>query len=80
MSFLNHILQLLEILGLVKNPGLDLMGPAPVGDSVEVVGQWGVAEELGFFVLGVFGEWEGVVGGDAAEEDESCVAEVSAEL
>lgn len=80
MSFLNHILQLLEILGLVKNPGLDLVGPTPVGDSVEVVGQWGVAEELGFLVLGVFREWEGVVGGDAAEEDESCVAEVFAEL
>lgn len=63
-----------------ENPSLDLVGPAPVGNGVEVVGERGVAEEVGLFVLGVFGEGEGVVGGDAAAEEEGGVAEVFAEL
>lgn len=47
---------------------------------MEVVGEWGVAEELGFFVFGVFGEGEGVVGGGGGYEEEGGVAEVFAEL
>lgn len=60
--------------------GLDLVGPTPVGDGVEVVREWGVTEELGLFVLGVIGEREGVVSGGAAEDDEGGVAKVLAEL
>lgn len=53
VGFLHDLLQLLQVLRLVEDPGLDLVGPAPVGDGVEVLGQWGVAEDLGFLVLGV---------------------------
>lgn len=45
------------------------MGLGPVGDRVEVIGERGVAEELGLFVLSVGGEGEGVVGDGAGEED-----------
>lgn len=48
---------------------MDLVGARPVGDGVEVVGEGGVAEEVSFFVFGGGGEWEGVVGGGAGEED-----------
>lgn len=47
---------------------------------MEVVGQWSVAKELGFFVFGVFREGEGVVGGGAGAEEEEGVADVFAEL
>lgn len=80
MSLLDHILQLLEVLGLVEDPGLDLVRAAPVGDGVEVFGQRGVAEDLGLLVLGVLREGERVVGGRAAEEDQRGVAHVLAEL
>lgn len=56
------------------------MGPAPIGDGVEILGQGGVAEELGLLVLGVGGEGEGVVGGGGAAEDEHGVADVLADL
>lgn len=54
----------------MEDPGLDLVGPTPVGDGMEVFGQRGVAEDLGLLVLGVIGERKGVVGGGAAEEEE----------
>lgn len=60
--------------------GLDLVGPTPVGDCVEVVREWGVTEDLGLFVLGFVGEREGVVSGGAAEDEEGGVAEVFTEL
>lgn len=53
------------------------MGSAPIRDRVEVVRQWSIPEKLGFFVLGVFGEWEGVVGGGAAESEECGITKVS---
>lgn len=59
---------------------MDLVGPTPVGNGVEVIGQRGVTEELGLFVLGVFGEGEGVVRGDAAADEEGGVADVLTEL
>lgn len=80
MGLLDHVLQLLEVLGLVEDPGLDLVRAAPVRDGVEVFGQRGVAEDLGLLVLGILREREGVVGGRAAEEDQRSVAHVLAEL
>lgn len=80
MGLLDHILQLPDVLGLVEDPGLDLVGAAPVGDGVEVIGQRGVTKELGFLVLGILGEGEGVVGGCTAEKEKSSVAEVLSEL
>lgn len=80
MGILDNLFQLLKGLRLVENPGLDLVGPAPVGDCVELLGQRSIAENLGFFVLGVFREREGVVGGCSGEQDEGCVAQVLAEL
>lgn len=47
---------------------------------MEVLGERGVAEELGLLVLGVVREGEGVVGRGAAEEDEGGVAQVLADL
>lgn len=80
IGLLDHILQLLEVLWLVEHPGLDLVSAAPVGDSVEVFGQRGVAEDLGLLMLGVLREGEGVVGGSAAEDEQRRVAQVLAEL
>lgn len=56
------------------------MGPAPVGHGVEVFGQRGITEDLGLLVLGVFGEWEGIVCGGAAEYEESSVAQILADF
>lgn len=56
------------------------MGPAPIGDGVEILRQGGVAEELGLLVLGVLREREGVVGGGGATEEEHGVADVLADL
>lgn len=56
------------------------MRAAPVGYGVEFGRKGGVAEKLGFFVLGVIGEGEGVVGDGAAAEDEDGVSDVFAEL
>lgn len=56
------------------------MGPAPIGDRVEVFRQRSVPEELGFLVLGVLGKWEGVVGGGTAAEDEESVSDVLADF
>lgn len=56
------------------------MGTTPVGDCVEVIGQRSISEDLGFLVLGVFGERKGIVGGGAGEKNKCCVAKVLAEL
>lgn len=80
MGLFHNLLKLLQVLGLVENPGLDLVGPAPIRDRVKILGQRSVAEDLGFLVLGVFREWEGVVRGGAAEEEQSSIAEVLPEL
>lgn len=80
MSIPDGGLDVRERLGLEEDAGVDLVGGAPVGDGVEVVGERGVAEEVGFFVLGIFGEGEGVVGGGGAAEEEGGVADVFAEL
>ncbi|KAM2878900.1 hypothetical protein FF1_014457 [Malus domestica] len=80
VGILHDLLQLLKRFGLVENPGLDLVGPAPVGDGVEVLRQRSIPENLGLFMLGVLGEKEGVVGGGGAEQDEGGVAQVLAEL
>lgn len=55
---------------------MDLMGTAPIRDGMEIIWKWGVFEELGFFVLGVFREGEGVVSSDAAAEEEEEVPDV----
>lgn len=64
----------------MKVAGLDLVSSAPVGDSMEVVGQRSVTEDLSLLVLGVFRKGERVVGGGATEEEEGTVAYVLAEL
>lgn len=64
----------------MENPGLDLVGPAPIGDRVEVIGQGCIPEDLGFLVLGIRWEREGIVGGSPAEEDECRITQVLAEL
>lgn len=56
------------------------MRAAPVGYSVEVGRQRGVAEKLGLFVLGIFGKWEGVVCGGAAAQEEDGVSNVFAKF
>lgn len=56
------------------------MGTTPIGDRVEVFGERSIAEDLGFFVLGVIGEGEGVVGGGTTEKNKCSVAKVLAEL
>lgn len=80
MGLFHNLLKLLEVLGLVENPGLNLVGPAPIRDGVEIFGERSVTEDLGFLVFGILGEWEGVVGGCAAEEDQRAIAEVLPEL
>lgn len=67
IGLLDYFLELLKGLGLVEDPGLDLVGPAPVRDGVELLRERGVAEDLGLLVLGVLGKWERVVGGGTAE-------------
>ncbi|KAK3012678.1 hypothetical protein RJ639_009874 [Escallonia herrerae] len=76
----HNLLQFFEGLGLEEDPGLNLVGPAPVGHGVEVIGQRSVAEEVGFLVLGVFGEGEGVVGGGGGGGKEGGVAKVFKEF
>lgn len=76
MCFFDDLFQLLQALRLMENPGLDLVGPAPVGHRVEVLRQGSEAEELGFLVLGVLREGKRIVGRRAAEEDEGGVAHV----
>lgn len=69
-----------EGVGLEEDAGVDLVGGAPVGDGVEVVGEGRVLEGDGLLVERVRREREGVVGGGAAAEDEESVAGVLAEI
>lgn len=55
-----------EGVGLEEDAGVDLVGGAPVGDGVEVVGERRVLEGDGLLVERVGGKREGVVGGGAA--------------
>lgn len=80
MGLLDDILQLLEVLGLVEDSDLGLVGSAPVGDDVEVIRQRSVAEDLSLLVLGAVGEGEGAVGGGTAEEEQCSVTEALAEV
>lgn len=73
VGILDGGLEVSEGLGLEEGAGVDLVGPAPVGDGVEVVGEGGVAEELGLLVPGVLGEGEGVVGGGGGAQEEGAV-------
>jgi hypothetical protein len=57
---------------------LNLMSTTPIGNSVKILRQWSVPEDLSFFVLGVFRKWKGVVCGGAAEEKEGGIADVFA--
>lgn len=59
---------------------MDLVSAAPVGDSVEVGGEWGVSKKLGLFVLCIFRQGEREVGDDAAGDYEEGVPEVLAEV
>ena len=65
---------------LEEDAGVDLVRGAPVGDGVEVLGEWRVLEGDGLLVERVGGEGEGVVGGSAAAEEEERVAGVLAEV
>lgn len=71
-------LQLLRVLRLEEVARLHLVGPAPVGDRVQVLRQRSVPEDLRLLVLGVVREGECVVGGAAAEEEEGSIARVLA--
>lgn len=56
------------------------MGATPIGDGMEVLRERGIPEDLSFFVFGVFGERERVVGSGGAAKDEGGVAQVLPEL
>lgn len=47
---------------------------------MKILRQRSVAEDLGFFVLGILREGEGVVSGSATEENKSGIADVLAEF
>lgn len=74
MGLGHHALELVETVRLVEMAGLDLVGPTPVGDGVEVLRQWCVAEDLGLLVLRVIWQGECEVRGGAAEDEEGGVA------
>lgn len=76
MGILNYAFKVRNRFGLEEIPGMDFMGSAPIGDCMKVFRKRGVLEELGFLVLGIFREREGVVGGDAASEEKEGVSDV----
>jgi len=75
-----RVLEGREGVRLEEDAGVDLVRGAPVGDGVEVLGEWRVLEGDGLLVERVGGEGEGVVGGGAAAEEEERVAGVLAEV
>lgn len=76
MGILDKFLEIRNRLGLEEIPGMHLVGPTPIGDSVKIFRKRGVLKELGFLVLGIFREGEGVVGGRTATQKEEKVPDV----
>uniref|UniRef100_A0A7C8ZWY5 Uncharacterized protein n=1 Tax=Opuntia streptacantha TaxID=393608 RepID=A0A7C8ZWY5_OPUST len=76
MGILHYAFKVRNRFGLEEITGMDLMGPAPIGDCMQVFRKRSVFEELGFLVLGIFREGKGVVRGDAASQEEEEVPDV----
>lgn len=69
MGILDKALKVRKRFGLEEIAGMDLMGPAPIGNGMKVFWKRGVFEELRFLVLGILREGEGVVRGSTAAQE-----------